>query len=476
MSATLTEVAVQPIAPGRFRDQILNEDAWPALADTFERARTLLEGRVVWNISSRARSGGLGDLVRSMTALARGVGVDARWEVLDASADFYRLAKRLHNNLHGFNDHGRGYGAAERLLYEATVGGRIDLTAVNPGDIVVLHDPQTAGIVPAAKARRAIVIWRCHVGLDAPNDVARGAWRFLTPYLEQADAYVFSRLQFLWERLDQAKASVIRPSLNVLSPKNQDLSHETVAAILARTGIQPDEHGDPLYARLDGSPGRVDRRSDLLGTAPLPPAVPLLLQVSHWNHLKDPAGLVRFYARELAHHCDADLLIAGPPAAAVKDEPEAKRVLTETIGAWQQLPDDMRARVHLAAVPTDDPQEAAAIINALQRRGTVVVQNSRGEGFGMTILEAMWKRRPVVCTRVGGIQEQVVNGVTGYLIDVDDARTAGQAILALLADPEQRERMGEAARQRVRADFLLPREAVDWTDLIAHLIAPRGEG
>jgi trehalose synthase len=472
MTATLTDLTVLPVAPDRFRE-LMPVDGWARVAGSLARGRELLEGRAVWNLSSRARSGGLAELLRSLTAYSRGAGVDARWEVIDAGDDFFRLAKLLHNNLHGRNGDG-SYGAAERRLYEDSLDAATNLAElITPGDVVILHDPQTAGLVPAAKGAGAHVIWRCHVGLDAPNELARRAWRFLRPYLEHADAYVFSRLQFLWEGLDPAKAAVIRPSLNALSPKNQELHPTVVDAILAATGIQADgQAGDATFVCLDGSPGRVDCPSDVLETSRLPAIAPLLVQISHWNHLKDPTGVMEMFAGQVAPHASAHLLIAGPPTTAVADEPEGEAVFAETVAAWERLPDDVRARVHVARVPTDDPEEAAAIINALQRRAAVVMQKSRGEGFGMTVLEAMWKRRPVVCTRVGGLQDQVVDGVTGYLVDPGDERSAGRAILTLLDDPELCDRMGQAAHERVRSEFLLPREATDWSNLIARLLSP----
>ena len=471
MTTLLTDRPVHALPPARF-EGLVDEESWSRTTAAMERAGELLRGRAVWNVTSRARSGGVVELVSSLTALARGAGIDARWEVIDAGDDFFHFAKRLHNNLHGRNGDGEAYGDAERRIYEEALGERLHLVElVAPGDVVVLHDPQTAGLTPLLKEAGAQVIWRCHVGLDSPNDLTRRAWRFLGPYLERADAFVFSRPQFLWEDMDRGRAHVIRPSLNPLSPKNQELDPGTVDAILAVTRLQPDGPlGDTSFVRLDGTPGRVDRTVSLAEDEPLPPDVPLLLQVSHWNHLKDPVGVVQMFAEEVAPECEAHLVIAGPDIAGVGDEPEARDVYQQTLSARERLDRPARSRVHIATVPIDDPEESAATINALQRRAAVALQKSRGEGFGMTVLEAMWKGRPTVCSRVGGLQEQVIDGVTGYLLDPGDQRGAGRRIVELVADPRLRQRMGAAGHARVRSEFLLPREGAEWVDLLNDVV------
>jgi trehalose synthase len=473
---SLIDVSVLPVDPGRFEQFVDGSGARDALTSANERGRELFEGHALWSVSSRSRSGGLSELLASQTAYARGAGIDARWEVIGASDDFFRLTKRVHNNLHGEGDDGDGYGAAERVLYEDTlrVHGSELSERLSPRDVVVLHDPQTVGMIDAVKDAGAFAIWRCHIGADMPNETARRAWRFLDRYAQRADGYVFSRLQFVWESLDHAKAFVILPSLNPLSPKNQDFSPETVSEILAAAGIQPGaSQGGTTFVRLDGSPGRVDRGAELVESAPLEPGTDVILQVSHWNRLKDPLGVLEWFATLVAPRCDAHLVLVGPEVGAVADEPESRHVFRKTLTRWRELEAGVRARVHLVSIQADDPEESAAVINALQRRATVVVQKSRGEGFGMTVLEAMWKRRPVVCTRVGGLQEQVVDGVTGFLRDLGDPEGAAAAALDLLADLGLRERLGSAGHERVRRHFLLPREVVDWSGVFERVVAGR---
>jgi trehalose synthase len=344
---------------------------------------------------------------------------------------------------------------------------------VRPSDVVVLHDPQTAGLVEAVRKRGTPVIWRCHVGLDMPNEVARRAWRFLLPYVQQADAYVFSREAFAWEGLDESKITVIPPSIDAFSPKNQELDAGSVQAILVAAGIvrNGSAPAHPCFTRGDGSPGRVDRRADLLEEDTLAPDQSVVLQVSRWDRLKDPLGVITGFAEHVAPDSDAHLVYAGPSVTAVADDPEGAEVLAEARSAWGDLPADVRARVHLAQLPLEDGDENAVIVNALQRHADVVVQKSLAEGFGLTVSEGMWKARPVVASRIGGIQDQIVDGQTGVLLDDPRDLTAyGAAVVRLLADGATAERMGHAAQERVRDEFLGPRHLTQYFELASKLL------
>jgi trehalose synthase len=180
---------------------VLEPDAYKRFTDAVGRSRDLLEGRIVWNVNSTARGGGVAEMLVSMLAYARGAGVNARWEVVGGNPEFFTVTKRLHNNLHGDAGDGRAIGEVDRETYEKGLeeAGRELAAHVRPGDVVILHDPQTAGLIPAVKEAGVPCIWRCHVGLDHATDLARTAWRFLIPYVSEADAYVFSRQAFTWE-------------------------------------------------------------------------------------------------------------------------------------------------------------------------------------------------------------------------------------------------------------------------------------
>ena len=169
-------------------------------------------------------------------------------------------------------------------------------------------------------------------------------------------------------------------------------------------------------------------------------------------------------------HEDVHLVYAGPAVEAVTDDPEGKEVLAEARARRESLDDDVRARVHLAALPMDDLQENAAIVNALQRGAAVVAQKSVAEGFGLTVAEAMWKGRPVVASAIGGIQEQIVDGESGLLLrDASDLQAFGKLVCDLLGDPARAERIGAAARDRVRDEFLAVRHLEQYLDLLAPL-------
>src|SRR6185295_10142777 len=180
-----------------------------------EHGRELLDGRTLWTVNSTARGGGVAEMLRSLVGYVRGAGLDIRWVVIPGEPDFFRVTKRLHNRLHGADD-GEPLDDAEREVYERVTHAGAGLLAQRIGgdDVVLLHDPQTAGMVPRLLELGVPVIWRAHIGLDLPNDVARAAWRFLIPYVEPATAYVFSRPAYAWEGLDLSRLTVIPPSID----------------------------------------------------------------------------------------------------------------------------------------------------------------------------------------------------------------------------------------------------------------------
>jgi trehalose synthase len=473
--APLTDVPVPALAPQRFRE--LLGDRYEEVGEGIEQARALFAGRVVWHVNSTARGGGVAELLQSLLAYSRGAGVDARWTVIGGNPAFFDVTKRIHNHLHGSAGDGGSLGEAERRVYEESLAAPAAALArrVRPSDIVYLHDPQTAGMVEKVRATGATVVWRCHVGLDLPNATARSAWDFLRPYVLPADAYVFSREAYVWEGLDSERIWIVAPSIDAFSPKNQELDPEAVVSILARIGLADGARADgATFVRVDGSPGRVDRTAELDQDDVIPESAPLVTQVSRWDRLKDPLGVVHGFASALADS-NARLLLAGPAVAAVSDDPEGAEVLAEVRTARESLPDEVRSRVHLACLPMDDIEENAAIVNAIQRRSEIIVQKSLAEGFGLTIAEAMWKSRPVVASGRGGILDQIVDGESGVLLsDPLDLEAYGAALQALLDDPSRRERLGANARRRVEEDFLGTRHLIQYLRLLAGLLERRG--
>jgi trehalose synthase len=473
MQRMLEMVEVAPHPPERF-ESVLEPEPFKKLAAGIRTARELLGERTVWNVSSTAKGGGVVELLLPLIGYAKGAGVDARWAVIEGNPGFFKVTKRIHNHLHGFEGDGGKLDDEARKTYEdaleANASELVDL--VKDDDIVLLHDPQTAGLIGPLKRTGAKVIWRCHIGVDEPDDLARGAWDFLRVDVEQADAYVFSREAFVWEGLDDDKVRIIAPSIDAFNAKNQALEPEQVDAILAAAGIVDDGVGDPTFSRGDGSEARVESQAELFEDTRLTTADKIVLQVSRWDRLKDPEGVIRGFAEHSCHDTGAHLVYAGPAVDDVSDDPEGAEVLEQAKQLRDGLGEEARRNVHLVCLPLDDAEENAVIVNALQRAADVVVQKSIAEGFGLTVAEAMWKGRPIVATAVGGIQDQVIDGETGVLLeDAEDLDAYGAAVRGLLEDPERAQRLGNAAKLRVRDEFLGSRSLLDYLSLISKLLA-----
>ncbi len=470
----LQHVSIEAMDPRRF-ESLLSLREYEALVDLIGHAHRELRGRVLWNVNSTAKGGGVVEMLRPLLAYCLGAGVEARWAVISAGPEFFEITKRLHNRLHGFEGDGGALGAAEREIYEETlVANAAEFVGLlHPQDIVILHDPQTAGLAAAVRQTGATVIWRCHVGLDEANGYARGAWDFLRGYVLPAHVYVFSRGGFAWEGLPRDQTAVIRPSIDAFSPKNADQTRDQSLAILTTAAIlKHDATGDPTFTRLDGSPGRVARRADMLEDEPLASDHELVTQVSRWDRLKDPLGVLEAFARHIASATDAHLLLAGPSTEAVADDPEGAEVLAAVRSAWHELPNAVRRRVHISSLPMDDAEENAAIVNALQRHASVVVQKSLAEGFGLTVAEAMWKQRAVVASRIGGIRDQIEDGRSGLLIsDPRNLEHVGAAVTGLLADSQRARQMGVAAKLSVQQHFLGPHHLGRYFEVIRRAVS-----
>ena len=450
---------------------LLENAAWDGFTRTMRDTAAQLKNRTIWNINSTVRGGGVAEMLAWQIPYERGAGMDVRWLVIQGGTPFFTFTKRLHALLHGIAADGSMINDAERKEYAQTLAGNAEAVAreIQPRDIVILHDPQTAGLAPYFVRHGCRVIWRCHIGVDQPNEVAKGAWRFLLPHVAAAHATVFSRRAYVWEGLDQQRVDIIPPAIDAFAPKNEELNGETVAAVLRITGILAD--GAAGQPRLKVGAIAVERTTDLFPAARLPEDARLTVQVSRWDRLKDPLGVMEGFAQFVAPRVDSHLILAGPGASTVADDPEEAGVLREVEDRWHHLPPAARDRVHLARLPMDDPQENAIIVNALQRRAQVVVQKSLGEGFGLTVAEAMWKGRPVVASRVGGIQDQIEHDKSGLLIDdPHDLDAFGAAVVSLISDPAVADRLGAEAKRRVQRQFLAPRLLMQQANLIGRLL------
>ena len=369
---TLHHIPVAPVAPERLMAVLRPEQA-REFKQTIERGQALLDSRVIWNVNSTARGGGVAEMLASLLAYTRGAGLDTRWVVIEGDPDFFRVTKRIHNMLHGAPGDGAGLGPEDDAVYRAAMERNASelVRVVKPGDIVILHDPQTAGLCEPLRARGAHVVWRCHVGVDEPNGPAHEAWAFLAPYVEAAEVVVFSRAAYVWEGLDSQRVRVIPPSIDAFSAKNQDMPAGVASAILRRAGLEPGHAAEqPVFTRRDGTPGRVDRSAELSGSPPLPADAPTVVQVSRWDRLKDPLGVLEGFCQGIAQRTGRSSRLAGPSTAAVADDPEGIEVLAQVDERRAACPPPIRDRVHLFSLPMDDVEENAAIVNALQRRAT----------------------------------------------------------------------------------------------------------
>jgi trehalose synthase len=451
--------------------------ARPKDLERFQRAGTSaaqrLDGRTIWHVNSTSDGGGVAELLHQLLGYHIGFSIRCRWVVLEGDQDFFWVTKRIHNRLHGSIGDGGALATEERHAYtrilrreQATL-----LDEARPGDVVILHDPQTAGLVPPLVDAGMQVVWVCHVGDDTPNDVVRSAWDFLRADIRPAHAYVFSRRAYIWKGLDRGKAAVIPPCIDPTSAKNTEVAPVDVDGILGSAGVVATSR---RTAHVD-IPGigavHVRNRASAIEEGQTPAGVPLVVQISRWDRLKDHVGVLRGFARHTRRGLDAHLLLVGPAAASVADDPEGAEVFAEILAAWGRLPGRQRSAVHVLSLPVDDRLENALVVNALQRQSEVVVQKSLAEGFGLTVAEAMWKERSVVGSRIGGIVDQIVDGRSGLLVDPTDLRAFGGAVSSLIRDPGFAQAIGHAARQRVRARFLPPHFLGAHLELVDRIVA-----
>lgn len=470
------EAVIGPLSSEPF-GRLLPRPAYHRLCEALRQGERALRGRTMWHINTTLAGGGVAEMLDAMLPYVAGAGVDCRWVVVSGGEDFLTVTKRMHNLLHGFPGDGGPLGAAEARLYSQTLAANASrlLPRIRPGDVVFVHDPQTAGLIPALKDRGATVVWHCHIGVEEPNDAVRRAWTFLIDAVSPADRYIFSRRDYLWEGLDPARHRVIRPSIDPFSAKNADLDPQATVAILRAAGVMAgDPARPPAFVRRDGGTGIVGTAVSRIGDTPAVPAgVPVIVQASRWDRLKDPVGLITLFAEHLAPaQPEAHLILLGPAVDGVADDPEGQEVLTESAAAASALPEPLRARIHLMCPPADG-EEADAIVNAVQRHADVVIQKSVAEGFGLVVSEAMWKARPVVGARVGGIQDQIEHDVSGILIDdPTDGAAFAAAASGLLDDRARARTISSEARARVLDRFLTPRQLTQTLDLVRELVEP----
>ena len=367
-----------------------------------DELRTLakpLERRTVEMVNSTAVGGGVAEMLNRLVPLGEELGLNIRWEVMTGGEDFFEVTKSFHNALHGEPYHSDPRHFEVYRAYNEENRKRIPLDS----EFVVLHDPQPAGLVDARKDSQGHWIWRCHIDLSRPN---LSVWDFLESYVSRFDGAIFSSPEFA--RQLPIPQYLFHPAIDPLSEKNRELEPEFIMDVLARYSI------DPLR--------------------------PILTQISRFDRLKDPVGVVRAY-RIVKRYFDCQLVLAGGSAS---DDPEGAEVLREVMGVAEGDPD-----IKVLELPAWAPLE----VNALQRASTIVIQKSLREGFGLTVSEALWKKKPVVASAVGGIPTQVIHKHTGMLAHSVEG-TAYQ-IRFLLSHPEIATRLGEHGHEHVKENFLI---------------------
>jgi trehalose synthase len=471
----MRSVDVDALRPERFED-VMGHEAYSALSEAVRGGRDLLAGRRLWHVNSTAAGGGVAEILRPLVGYQRGAGWDGGWLTIEGDEEFFTVTKRLHNHLHG-DDAGDRLGQPERLVYERVLAGQLgDLrSAVRGGDLVVLHDPQTLGMAPALAEAGVTIVWVCHIGIDEPNDVAREAWDFLRTYLNPVAVCVFSRPSYAWSGIDADRLRIVPPAIDPFSAKNQFLEDDTVHDVLHAAGVfDGSPRLDPEFERGDGSRGRITERVRYIEDAPVPASARVVTQVSRWDRLKDHAGVLRAFAEHVPPDEGVHLLLVGPEPDGVGDDPEQEAVLRELSEMREALAPALRALTHVVCMPVGDTEASHAIVNAIQRHADVIVQKSLAEGFGLTVAEGMWKSRPVLAGRVGGIQDQIDDGRTGVLIgDPRDLARFGAELTDLLRDPGRRAELGRNAHEAVRERFLLARYLVQLVEIAHDVVVER---
>ncbi|HUV36664.1 MAG TPA: glycosyltransferase [Patescibacteria group bacterium] len=391
--------------------------------DQLRQLVTPLKGIKVIHVNSTRTGGGVAEILNKLVPLKRELGIDVSWEVIEGDAAFFQCTKNFHNALQG-----NKVEIPQSLLraYEKTNERNAEglRSRLEEADIVFIHDPQPAPLLSFCPDRRGKWIWRCHIDVSSPY---RPVWKYIRNYIERYDASVFSLAAFA-QPLPHIEY-IIPPSIDPLSEKNIAIKRPDVESIVAGFDIDP---------------GR-----------------PLMLQVSRFDHFKDPVGVIQSYRLTKKFVPTLQLVLAGGEAA---DDPESKAVLDDVHMAANGDPD-----IHILLLPAD----AHRTINALQRAADIVLQKSIREGFGLTVTEALWKAKPVIGGDTGGIRMQVFDHHTGFLVKTP----AGAALRAryLLFHRDKLREMGRKAKVIVKENFLLTRHLREYLTLMVTLIHGRGE-
>lgn len=372
-----------------------------------------LKDRVVQHVNSTSVGGGVAEILNRMVPLLKELGVDTRWDLIKGGEQFFETTKRFHNALHG-----RRQPITRRDFDVFMETSLRNIREVNiSGDVIFIHDPQPIALVKKKSANKWI--WRCHVDVSRPD---QRLWRFLERFIRDYDAVIFSAPTFS-QRLP-IRQFLISPSIDPLSDKNRDLPQETIDEVLNKYNIARD--------------------------------IPIVTQISRFDRLKDPLGVIEAYLL-VKRYVNCQLVLAGGLAS---DDPEGLRVVEEVRKKAATDSD-----IHVLLLPQNDIE-----VNALQRASTVIIQKSLKEGFGLTVSEALWKAKPVVASNVGGIPLQIKHKYSGLLCH--SVEGAAFSIKQLLNSPSYAKRLGENGREHIKNNFLITRHLKEYMLLSLALYHP----
>lgn len=389
-------------------------------SDTLEELVLLgerLRGKRVVHVNSTAVGGGVAEILNRMVPLLQELGVDTRWDLIKGGDAFFAVTKKFHNALHG---DAQDITPKDYQIYEETLDQNISQMRLD-GDINFIHDPQPAALIKKRQEWGGRWIWRCHIDLSQPK---ASVWDFLRPYVQQYDACVFSAPMFS-QKLSIPQV-LVAPSIDPLSEKNREMEPSEIRAILDRLHIPTDK--------------------------------PLVTQVSRFDRLKDPLGVIDAF-KKVKPYIPSRLILVGGSA---DDDPEGMQVMNEAKERADNDPDIMI----LCLPPTSHIE-----INAIQRASTVILQKSLREGFGLTVSEALWKGKPVIAGAVGGIPLQITHKYSGML--THSVEGAAYYLKQLLSEPDYAKRLGGNGREHVKQNFLLSRHLRDYLLLFLSLEHPQ---
>ncbi len=374
----------------------------------------LSHGKILQNINSTFVGGGVAEILSRMIPLFKQLGIDIRWDVIKGDERFFGITKKFHNSLQGYNTNITN----EDLAYFLKIGQmNAEMTDIY-GDVILVHDPQPITLIEKRKNDGKKWLWRCHIDLTQPQ---MGPLYFLKHYIEQYDYAIISARKYMQRNLG-IEQIIIPPSIDPLSDKNKELPESTIVSVLSHFGIDQER--------------------------------PIVTQVSRFDKLKNPIGVIEAY-KKVKENIDCQLVLAGGSAT---DDPEGPAILEKVLYVAKEDSD-----IHILDLPPTSHLE----INALQRASTVIIQNSLREGFGLTVTEALWKAKPVIASAVGGIPLQITHNRSGILTNSFDDTV--QYLKKLLLEPEYARMLGINGREHVRNNFLITRHIKDYLLLLLSL-------